>query len=118
MSQIVDKPAIELKETKAEKFVRLGDARALRIAKLFRSIGKLSNKSAYDFTPEQAEQLFKFIDATCQAAKDKFFPPEKPAEQKFSLKTYVDMGAPEGDKTIYRAGDLPDMGNANKSQST
>lgn len=50
-------------ETKAEKFIRLGE---YRINKAIDAIGRLenlSNKSAYEYTPEQVEAMFAVLES-------------------------------------------------------
>ena len=66
------KPVEKAEETKAEKFVRLGE---YRINKAIAAIGKienLANKSAYDYTPEQVETIFSVLESRVAEVKAKF----------------------------------------------
>lgn len=59
-------------ETKAEKFIRLAQ---YRINKAMDAIGRLealSNKSSYDYTPEQIEAMFNALQSRLEAVKEPF----------------------------------------------
>ena len=59
----VSVPAEKAGETKSEKFIRLGE---YRINKAIDAIGRLenlSNKSAYEYTPEQVEAMFAVLES-------------------------------------------------------
>ena len=45
-------------ETKAEKFVRIGEYRMNKAIEAIGRLENLSNRSAYEYTPEQVEAMF------------------------------------------------------------
>lgn len=47
-------------ETKAEKFIRVGNARLVRVRKSLRALGKLDT-SAYERKPEQIDAIEKIL---------------------------------------------------------
>ena len=51
-------PAEKAEETKAEKFIRLGEYRMNKAIDAIDRIENLANRSAYDYTPEQVEAMF------------------------------------------------------------
>ena len=68
----VSVPAEKAGETKSEKFIRLGE---YRINKAIDAIGRLenlSNKSAYEYTPEQVEAMFAVLESKVAEVKAKF----------------------------------------------
>ena len=68
----VNAPAEKAEETKAEKFIRLGE---YRINKAIDAIGRLenlANKSAYEYTPEQVEAMFAVLEPQVAEVKVKF----------------------------------------------
>lgn len=68
----VNAPAEKAGETKAEKFIRLGE---YRINKAIDAIGRLeslANKSAYEYTPEQVEAMFAVLESKVAEIKAKF----------------------------------------------
>lgn len=68
----VNTPAEKAGETKAEKFIRLGE---YRINKAIDAIGRLenlANKSAYEYTPEQVEAMFAVLESKVAEVKAKF----------------------------------------------
>ena len=52
-----------VKETKAEKFIRLANQRAVKVLDALDSLSGLSNRNQYEFTDEQIAKLFGVIDA-------------------------------------------------------
>lgn len=65
-------PVAKENETKAEKFVRLAE---YRINKAMDAIGRLealSNKSSYEYTPEQIEAMFGALQNRIDAVKESF----------------------------------------------
>ena len=53
-------------ETKAEKFIRLGEYR------MNKALEHLANKSAYEYTPEQVEAMFSTLELRVADVKAKF----------------------------------------------
>lgn len=72
MSEAMENVTTKAEETKAEKFVRLGE---YRINKAIDAIGRLenlANRSAYDYTPEQVEAMFSVLESKVAEVKAKF----------------------------------------------
>ena len=65
-------PAAKAEETKAEKFVRLGEYRINKAIAAISRIENLANKSAYDYTPEQVEAMFSVLESRVAEVKAKF----------------------------------------------
>lgn len=59
-------------ETKAEKFVRLGEYRINKAMDAIGRIENLANRSAYDYTPEQVEAMFSVLESKVAEVKTKF----------------------------------------------
>ena len=59
-------------ESKAEKFVRLGEYRMNKAIDAIGRIENLANRSAYGYTPEQVEAMFSVLESKVSEAKAKF----------------------------------------------
>ena len=59
-------------ETRNEKFIRLAENRTNNAINCLRLLGNCANKSNYDYTDEQVEQIFKAIDKAVADMKSKF----------------------------------------------
>lgn len=59
-------------ETKAEKFKRLSLQRVQKAAKYIANLGNLANKSSYDYTAEDVEKVFGYLQKQLDDAKAKF----------------------------------------------
>ena len=59
-------------ETKAEKFVRLGEYRINKATYAIGRLENLANRSAYDYTPEQVEAMFSVLESKVAEVKAKF----------------------------------------------
>ncbi len=59
-------------ESKADKFIRLAEARTRRAIKHIDFLGFLSNKTYYDYTPEQIETIFRALAEVQAKAHNKF----------------------------------------------
>lgn len=59
-------------ETKAEKFVRVGEYRMNKAIDAIGRLENLANRSAYDYTPEQVEAMFSVLRARMAEVKEKF----------------------------------------------
>lgn len=64
--------AEKAEETKAEKFIRLGEYRINKAIDAIDRIENLSNRSAYDYTPEQVEAMFSVLESKVAEVKAKF----------------------------------------------
>ena len=65
-------PAAKAEETKAEKFIRLGEYRMNKAIDAIGRIENLANRSAYDYTPEQVEAMFSVLESKVAEVKAKF----------------------------------------------
>ena len=65
-------PAGKPEETKAEKFIRLGEYRINKAIDAIGRIENLSNRSAYDYTEEQVEAMFSVLESKAAEVKTKF----------------------------------------------
>ena len=65
-------PAEKAGETKAEKFIRLGEYRINKAIDAIGRIENLSNRSAYDYTEEQVEAMFSVLESKVAEVKTKF----------------------------------------------
>ena len=64
-----EEPAAKNNETKAEKFIRLGE---YRMNKAIGRLEHLANKSAYEYTAEQVEVMFGALESRVTDVKAKF----------------------------------------------
>ena len=64
--------AVKAEETKAEKFVRLGEYRINKAMDAIGRIENLANRSAYDYTPEQVEAMFSVLESKVAEVRTKF----------------------------------------------
>lgn len=58
-----------VKVTKREKFVRLAESRTVNAIKAIRVIGKLGNKSAYDFSEADVKKIVAVLNREIDALK-------------------------------------------------
>lgn len=65
-------PAGKPEETKAEKFIRLGEYRMNKAMEAIGRLENLSNKSSYEYTPEQVEVMFSVLEERVAEVKAKF----------------------------------------------
>ncbi len=68
----VNVPAEKAEETKAEKFIRLGEYRMNKAIDAIGRIENLANRSAYDYTSEQVEAMFSVLESEVAEVKAKF----------------------------------------------
>ena len=59
-------------ETKAEKFVRLGEYRMNKAIDAIGRLEHLANRSAYEYTPEQVEAMFSVLEQRVADVRGKF----------------------------------------------
>lgn len=57
---------------KRENFIRLAESRTNKAIDYIELIGNLSNRSYYDYTPEQVDAIFSAIQSTLTAQKRKY----------------------------------------------
>ena len=71
-------------ETRNERFIRLAEGRVNKLVEMLHRIDNLSSNN-YEYTEEQAQQIFDFIQSELDEVKGHFFKSEK-AERKFKFK--------------------------------
>lgn len=70
----------ETKESPAEKFTRLSEERTNKIIKDIRTLGKLSNKASYEYTDEQIDKIFNYLESVLKDTRESFIA-RKPAKE-------------------------------------
>ena len=65
------------KETKKQRFDRIAEARREKILDALRLLENCSNKSNYEYTAEEVEDIFASIEDALHSAKEKFTPDTK-----------------------------------------
>lgn len=61
-------------ESKAEKFIRLGEYRVNKVMNAMGQLEHLANHNAYEYTEEQANTMFAILEEKLLAVKVKFAP--------------------------------------------
>ena len=69
---------------KKENFIRIAEARTNKIISGITSLGNLSNRSYYEYTPEQIETIFNAIQLELDRQKENF-EEKKKNQKKFRL---------------------------------
>lgn len=64
-------------ETKSEKFVRLAEGRMTKVRVALARIDNLANRSAYEYTEEQVNQMFDILEKELTDVKSSFLKTEK-----------------------------------------
>ena len=59
-------------ESRNDKFVRLAESRTNKVLSMLESINNLSNTKSYNYTEEQANQIFRAIDKQLSKTKASF----------------------------------------------
>ena len=72
-------------ENKSQKFIRLAENRTNKIISMIRLLGNCSNRSAYDYSDKQVQQIFDAIVNEIEEAKKKFMSNSR-ASGKFRLR--------------------------------
>ncbi len=93
----VNVPAEKAEETKAEKFIRLGEYRMNKAIDAIGRIENLANRSAYDYTPEQVEAMFSVLESKVAEVKAKFTAKkakENTGDKILNVMKDMDMGIP------------------------
>ena len=65
---------VQNNESKADKFVRLGESRVNKVMEAIGRIEHLANRGNYDYTPEQVEEMFSIIENRLAEVKSRFAP--------------------------------------------
>ena len=71
------------KETKREKFVRMAEARTIKIISMVRLLGNCSNRSNYEYTDDEVKKIFSAIESELRAQKARFA--VSPKSERFTL---------------------------------
>lgn len=61
-------------ESRAEKFVRLGEYRVNKVIDAIGRLENLSNRSNYEYTQEQVETMFSMMEKRLMEVKGRFAP--------------------------------------------
>lgn len=74
MSDVTKNVAVDIvaQETKAEKFIRIGEYRMNKAIDAIGRLENLANRSAYEYTQEQAEAMFSVLEQRVADIKAKF----------------------------------------------
>ena len=65
---------VQNNESKADKFVRLGESRVNKVMEAIGRIEHLANRGNYDYTPEQVEEMFSIMEKRLAEVKSRFAP--------------------------------------------
>lgn len=71
-------------ESKAEKFVRLGEYRTNKVIEAIGRLENLSNRSTYEYEQEQVDAMFSIMEKRLMEVKGKFAPKQS-KENTFSF---------------------------------
>ena len=77
-------PAAKENETKAEKFIRIGE---YRMNKAVDAIGRLENRGSYEYTQEQVDVMFQALEGRVAEVKARFTPKKAAESKTFSFGT-------------------------------
>jgi len=72
-------------ESKRERFVRMAEARTIKILSMVRLLGNCSNKSAYEYTEKDVSKIFSAIEGAVADAKKRFKTASSGKESVFCL---------------------------------
>lgn len=95
------------KESKADRFRRLAEARVNKLLAMFHLLGNLSGPGNYSYTQEQVEQIFSALQSALIDAKMRFYHSEKTGKWRFSLSEPYDSSEEKITKQSF-AIQLPD----------
>ena len=73
------------KETKRDKFVRMAEARTIKIISMIRLLGNCSNRMAYEYSEKDVSKIFGAIESALSDAKRRFKTSPNGTAQVFSL---------------------------------
>ena len=73
------------KETKREKFVRMAEARTIKIISMVRLLGNCSNRLAYEYSDKDVSKIFSAIEGAVSEAEPRFKSAPNGTAQVFSL---------------------------------
>ncbi len=74
-------------ETKADRFVRIAEARTNKIISMIQLLGNCSNRATYEYSKEDVKKIFGAIEEELKLAKAKFELGDSESEKKkFTLR--------------------------------
>ena len=73
------------KESKRDKFVRMAEARTIKIISMVRLLGNCSNRLAYEYSEKDVNKIFSAIEMAVTDAKKRFKSAPNGTAQVFSL---------------------------------
>lgn len=76
---------IAKKETKREKFIRMAEARTIKIISMVRLLGNCSNRLTYEYSDKDVNKIFAAIEGSVSDAKKRFKSAPNGTAQVFSL---------------------------------
>mgnify|MGYP001124820272 FL=1 len=79
------KTAAKENETKAEKFIRIGEHRMNKAVDAIGRLGNLANRSSYEYTQEQVDAMFQALEGRVAEVKSRFAPKKAPEGKSFSF---------------------------------
>jgi hypothetical protein len=74
-----------VKETKEEKFIRVGDPRVNNLILQIHKLGNLSRAAVYAYTEEQIESMFGALHNALDEVKAQFLNPGQTAPKRFTF---------------------------------
>ena len=73
-----------MNNTKAERFVRVAEARTNKAIDIIRLLGNLSNTNVYEYREEDIEKIFNAIEEEISSARARFDASDR-AKKRFTL---------------------------------
>ena len=78
-------PAAKENETKAEKFIRIGEYRMNKAVDAIGRLENLANRSFYEYTQEQVDAMFQALEVMGVEVKVRFMPKKAAESNTFSF---------------------------------
>ena len=79
------KSKVKKSETKRERFVRMAEARTIKIISMVRLLGNCSNKAAYEYNDKDIGKIFTAIETAVADAKKRYKSAGGTSSEVFSL---------------------------------
>ena len=77
-AEMQGEPAAKENETKAEKFIRIGEYRMNKAVDAIGRLENLANRSSYEYTQEQVDAMFQALEGRVAEVKSRFAPKKAP----------------------------------------
>lgn len=84
-TEVDNEPEGKAGETKAEKFIRLGEYRVNKAISAINRLENLANRSSYEYTQAQVDVMFAILESRLADIKAKFQPAKPKEEKAFSF---------------------------------